>query len=322
MWLNLDKCGTLQIEKIDGNNVISLDWNKLGCDWVGFGNSWSNFISDDISENLENTAISFKIKAVETEQKSIPFVIGIEDYSGGTSYVFSEFKSFANRLSITKNEWTTINMPLSEYDFSYQGVDPTSIKQMVIQLEGAGKVYLDDIKLITFTKEDYAKMLASVEDMKPKGNPSQNIYPSNFQDLAWNIGVNDCHELMEINSQIHWKWNNSCEYFNRWGFNWNNWYAFNLRGIVEHTALEITLAKNYSDFSVVLEDYTGKNSELLMSDYTPQTVNDTTKTLSIPLADFDMLEKEFVLDRMKQFQFVGNSNGGEMVIYEMKLVKR
>ena len=322
LWLNLDKCGTFQVQKIDGNNVIMLDWNKIGCDWVGFGNSWSNFIADDISENLSKSAISFKVKAVETEQKSIPFVIGLEDYSGGTSYVFSEFKSFANRLSITKNEWTTINIPLSEYDFSYQGVDPTSIKQMVVQLEGAGKVYLDDIKLIEFTKEDYSQMLASVEAMKPKGKPNQLIYPSNFQDLAWNIGVNDCHELNEIENTIHWKWNSTCEYYNRWGFNWNNWYAFNFRGIVDQTELHITLSKDFSDFTIEIEDYTGKSSELEVANYIPKSKNDTICELSIPIADFDLLEKQFVLDRMKQFQFVGNSEGGEMIIYEMKLVKR
>ena len=39
---------------------------------------------------------------------------------------------------------------------------------MIIQLEGAGKVFLDDIKVVPFTKEDYNQMLADVEDMRPK----------------------------------------------------------------------------------------------------------------------------------------------------------
>ena len=321
MWLNLNGCAELKIIEEDNSNVILLDWNKLGCDWVGFGNSWSNFIADDISENLQSTAISFRVKAVETEQKSIPFVIGLEDYGGGNSYVFSEFKSFADRLSITKDDWTTINIPLSNYDFSYDGVDPTNIKQMVIQLEGAGKVYLDDIKLVSFTSEQYKQMLANVEAMKPKGNPNQNIYPSNLQELAWNIGVNECHELLEINNQIHWKWND-CKYYNRWGINWNNWYAFNLRGIENKTVFQLKLSADYSPFSVLIEDFNGKTSELDAANYTAQTISDSISVLNIPLSDFDLSKKEFTLDRMKQFQFLGDSNGGEMVIYEMKLVQQ
>ena len=321
LWQELKDCAELKVVKEDGNNVIRLDWNKVNCDWVGFGNSWSNFVADDISELIHNSAISFRVKAVETEQRSIPFVIGLEDYGGGNSYVFSDFNAFANQLSITADKWTTLYIPLSRYNFSYQGVDPTNIKQMIIQLEGAGKVFLDDIKVVPFTKEDYNQMLADVEEMRPKGNPNQLIYPSNFQELAWNIGVNDCHSLMEKDKQIHWQWN-SCDFYNRWGFNWNNWYAFNLRGIADKTALQIELSSDFSPFKIVLEDYTGKSSEVVAKSYTIDNQNDSVSTLNIPLTDFKLIEKQFTLDRMKQFTFVGNENGGSMVIYEMKLVKQ
>ncbi|MGC6490214.1 MAG: hypothetical protein ACON5E_02915 [Flavobacteriales bacterium] len=321
IWLNFDQCATLKLVNHDGSNALLLDWNKIGCDWVGFGNSWSNFIADDISDQIQNSAISFRVKAVEAEQKSVPFVIGLEDYAGGNDYVFSTFNLFANKLSITKDEWTTINVPLWNYDFSYQGIDPTNIKQMIIQLEGAGKLYLDDIKIIPFTKDQYAQMLDDVEDLKPKGNPNQSIYPSNFQDLAWNIGKNQCHELLEKNNAIHWDWN-SCDFYNRWGFNWNNWYAFNFRGIVDNTLLQIKLSSNFSPFTVIIEDYIGASSELDIKQYSPQLVNDSTSVISIPISDFNLTEKEFVLDRMKQFQFVGQGDKGKLVIYEMNLVKR
>ena len=132
LWRELKDCAKLDVVKEDGSNVLRLDWNKVNCDWVGFGNSWSNFVADDISELIYNSAISFRVKALETEQRSIPFVIGLEDYSGGNSYVFSDFNTFANQLSITVDKWTTLYIPLSRYDYSYQGVDPTNIKQMII----------------------------------------------------------------------------------------------------------------------------------------------------------------------------------------------
>ena len=51
-------------------------------------------------------------------------------------------------------------------------------------------------------------------------------------------------------------------------------------------------------------------------------MNDSVSKLNIPLSDFKLIEKDFILDRMKQFQFVGDENGGSMVIYEMKLIER
>ena len=107
-------------------------------------------------------------------------------------------------MSITPDKWTTINIPLSKYNFTYQGVDPTNIKQMIIQLEGAGKVYLDDIKIVPFSDDDYTQMLADVENMRPKGNPNQNIYPSNFQELAWNIGAIIAHGVAFTTPIIKW----------------------------------------------------------------------------------------------------------------------
>tara|TARA_Y100000991_G_scaffold213643_1_gene199723 strand:+ start:2182 stop:3294 length:1113 start_codon:yes stop_codon:yes gene_type:complete len=321
LWQELKDCAELDLVNEDGNNFLRLEWNKVNCDWVGFGNSWSNFVADDISETIHNSAISFRVKSVEAEQRSIPFVIGLEDYSGGNSYVFSDFNAFANQLSITTDKWTTLYIPLSRYDYSYKGVDPTNIKQMIIQLEGAGKVFLDDIKVVTFTKDDYDQMLADVEDLRPKGNANQLIYPSNFKELAWNIGDNDCHSLIEKDKQIQWQWN-SCDFYNRWGFNWNNWYAFNLRGIADKTALEIKLSSDFSPFKIVLEDYTGKSSEVVAKSYKIENMNDSVSKLNIPLSDFKLIEKDFILDQMKQFQFVGDENGGSMVIYEMKLIER
>ena len=37
LWQELKDCAELDVVKEDGNNVIRLDWNKVNCDWVGFG---------------------------------------------------------------------------------------------------------------------------------------------------------------------------------------------------------------------------------------------------------------------------------------------
>ena len=90
LWYNLDQCGTHAFKTINDERVLHLDWNKIDCEWVGFGNSWSNFEADDISEIYASSAIRIQVKTVGGTQQFLPFVVGLEDYSGGSSYVFSD----------------------------------------------------------------------------------------------------------------------------------------------------------------------------------------------------------------------------------------
>ena len=320
LWSNLKTCGTLEIENLEGNNVVSLDWNKTDCDWVGFGNSWSNFMADDISGIIETHAISFKVMAVDSDQKSVPFVVGMEDYSGGSSYYFSHLNLFGDDLIVSNQKWTTFYMPFTFYDFSVQGVDPFGIKQMIIQLEGSGKLYLDDIKVVPFSKDQYAAMLENVELLNPKGNPNQNIFPGNFEDMAWGTGQTNCQKLTSENEVINWQWNN-CSEWKKWGINWNNWYAFSLRGIVEKTNLQLSVSKNHSVFDISLEDFKGKRETISVAAYHAHDRNDSIVTYTIPLSEFKLIEKEFALDQMKQFEFLGQESGF-VSIYEIKLIEQ
>ena len=169
LWYNLDQCGTHEFKTVNDERVLHLNWNKVDCDWVGFGNSWSNFEADDISELYDNSAIRIEVKTVDDEQQFLPFVVGLEDYSGGNSFVFSDTRKYLDGLKISDDEWSYLYLPLWHFDFSQQGVDPFGIKQMVIQLEGAGNVYLKEIKVVPFGKEQYASLEINRESLRPKG---------------------------------------------------------------------------------------------------------------------------------------------------------
>ena len=77
LWYNLDQCGTHEFKTVNDERVLHLNWNKVDCDWVGFGNSWSNFEADDISELYDNSAIRIEVKTVDDEQQFLPFVVGL-----------------------------------------------------------------------------------------------------------------------------------------------------------------------------------------------------------------------------------------------------
>jgi hypothetical protein len=211
-------------------------------------------------------------------------------------------------------------MPFTFYDFSVQGVDPFGIKQMIIQLEGSGKLYLDDIKVVAFSKEQYAAMLEDVELLKPKGNPNQNIFPGDFESMAWGTGQTNCQKLMSENGVINWQWNN-CSEWKKWGINWNNWYAFNLKGIAEIANLQLSVSKEHSDFDISLEDFKGKRQTVSIVDYQSVELNDSIVKYTIPLSEFKLIEEEFALDQMKQFEFFGQESGYAS-IYEIKLIEQ
>jgi hypothetical protein len=184
MWNSLFDCGDFEVTKsvaYKGNASIKLSWDKSkGCEWIGFGNSYSNWAATNVADYQENSALSFYVRTQQNTARGIPIVLGLEDFSGGGTYLFTEAKNYLYGLEIDTT-WKQMIIPMWHFatdpnDSRNDNVDITAIKQLKFQLEGAGSFYLDEIVIIDYTKEDYAKMRAEVELMKPKGNINQLVY--------------------------------------------------------------------------------------------------------------------------------------------------
>jgi hypothetical protein len=50
--------------------------------------------------------------------------------------------------AFNEQTWTTVTIPLSNFDFKKGDFNLESVKQFMIQLEGDGDIYLDNIKFI------------------------------------------------------------------------------------------------------------------------------------------------------------------------------
>jgi hypothetical protein len=50
--------------------------------------------------------------------------------------------------------WTSVVIPLEKFNFKARDFDTEKVKQFIIQLEGDGAVYIDDIKIISFPKKN------------------------------------------------------------------------------------------------------------------------------------------------------------------------
>jgi hypothetical protein len=328
MWNSMFTCGQFEITKesaYSGNASIKISWDKSkGCEWVGFGNSFSDWNAADMSKDRLTKALTFYVRTQSGTAKSIPMVAAMEDFGGGGSYLLVDAKKYLYGLEIDTT-WTQMIVPLRDFPVNEDEVDIFSIKQMQFQLEGAGSFFLDEIKLIDFSKEDFDKMRAEVEVMKPKGEFNQIVYkPGKLAEDAWGVGKKPCHVLEEradaqSNKYIYWDFKTENCSWAKWGINWNNWYQVNLRGITNDVQLELKWkSNNNAQFKIFLEDFNGKSVELFATNPKEKTNNEW-QTVSIPLKDKEALRNNLQLDQIKQLLFEG-VNSGEVLITDIKII--
>jgi hypothetical protein len=327
LWHSLFYCGDFKITNeaaYSGKSSIKISWDKSkGCEWIGFGNSFSNWTAVDMSEERKHKALSFYVRTQTKTSGALPIVASLEDFSGGGSYLYIDTKKYLDGLQIDTN-WSLVIVPLWDFPLIEDQVDMRSIKQMKFQLEGGGSFYLDEIRLIDYSPAEYKAFRAKVEAMKPKGNPNQLVFnPKDFDFSVWNAGKSNCQNvsLFEENGvkRILWDYNaNACSWA-KWGINWNGWYQINFRGILDVTVLELKYKiEANSKFKLFLDDFRGHS--LMIFQEIGSTQSEEWKTLRLPLKNMDLVGKGFELDQIKQLLFEGQGEG-KVQIEHIKIIE-
>jgi hypothetical protein len=152
VWVSPEtQCVTMQTETKNvyaHDGAMHLKWDKIkgGCKWIGVGFGWNNWQAKDMLDITENSAVQMQVKAVKGSFKNFPVAFAFEDYGGVQSYFGFQY----NLASGTFNDstWTSVTIPLSKFDFKKSDFNIESVKQFMIQLEGDGDIYLDNIKFI------------------------------------------------------------------------------------------------------------------------------------------------------------------------------
>jgi hypothetical protein len=157
VWVSKEKnCVTLLQENKEtyrGKSSLHITWDKPngGCKWIGLGFGWNNWLAKDMSEIVEDAQIEFFVKSVKGNFSNLPVAFAIEDYTGVQSYY-----GFNNTLvqgEFTTSAWRKVSIPLSNFPFIKNDADVSKIKQFMIQLEGDGDIYLDEIKIVANEKK-------------------------------------------------------------------------------------------------------------------------------------------------------------------------
>lgn len=133
-----------------GDLGLHLQWDKTseGCPWLGLGFGWDNWTGKDLSKVKNNGAIEFYVRMKEGERANLPWAIGLEDFTGSQAWLGMQVEAIkAEKIT---DEWTRIELPLSEFNWIEQSADASNIKQILFQFEADGELYMDEINIVPY----------------------------------------------------------------------------------------------------------------------------------------------------------------------------
>jgi hypothetical protein len=136
-----------------GKNSLHVKWDKVtgGCKWIGIGFGWNAWQPKDMIDIVNDAAVEMKVKAAKGGFSNLPVAFAFEDYTGTQSYCGFSTKLASGRFN--DSTWTTVTIPLKNFPFQLNDADLGKMKQFIIQLEGDGDIYLDEIKIISYSDE-------------------------------------------------------------------------------------------------------------------------------------------------------------------------
>ncbi|MCH8554412.1 MAG: CBM9 family sugar-binding protein [Schleiferiaceae bacterium] len=134
-----------------GTLGLKIEWNAQGegCPWIGFGFGWDAWTGKNIRNILNEGALEFWVRMEEGERANIPWALGFEDFTGAQAWLgMSENAIKGDKIS---EEWVRVELPLSEFNWREQDADASNIKQLIIQVQASGVMFIDEIRLVPYT---------------------------------------------------------------------------------------------------------------------------------------------------------------------------
>jgi hypothetical protein len=154
VWVSPEKkCVTMERSKLqvaEGEYSMHIKWDKVngGCNWIGLGFGWSDWMGKDMTGMENIAAVQMKIRAVGGSFRNLPVAFAFEDYTDIQTYCGFRMEHASGEFN--DRGWTIVTVPLHDFPFERKKADLSKIKQFMIQLEGDGDIYLDDIRLIRY----------------------------------------------------------------------------------------------------------------------------------------------------------------------------
>lgn len=253
-WLPTDiDCTTGGIEskvKHSGNNALLIEWERDPkiCEWAGFGIGWDDWAGKDLSEVFDYAAIQMYVRTTKGKMFGLPAVLTLEDYSGNMawSYVGS---SYFERYYLDE-EWQKVEVPLNTFDLNEDGLDITNVKQLMFELQAAGSIYLDDIKLVYYEQKPKEIWLPDAPTAPTVNYPVQLFGDEFINGHGWGLLKDHCQDVQLTSTApsqgqkaIHATWDTSKDdcYQVTMGVSWTNWFPVDISGLKDNLVISMDI---------------------------------------------------------------------------------
>lgn len=285
-----------------GDKALEISWNRgaEGCIWSGLGFGWDDWAGKDISGVLDYAAIEMYVRSVKGKMYSLPIVLTFEDYSGGQSYSYTGNKYFERPF--IDEQWQKVVVPLSTFDIKKDGLDATNVKQLMMELQQSGSIYLDEIHLVYFEEEPQEPWLAEEALPDPLALPIQLFDDAFINNNGWGLMKDNCQDIGITASErstgagsIHARWDNDAGdcHLLAFGVSWNKWHPVDITPVVPTASLQFDIRTASGAFSelpiqAVLQDYgrVPAKTQLTGKYVTGGRFVPEWRAVSIPLSDF------------------------------------
>ncbi|NND95250.1 MAG: hypothetical protein HKN45_10315 [Flavobacteriales bacterium] len=156
VWVSpLPSCITLktQSEKVySGDKALHVVWDKgaAACDWIGIGFGWDGWSGKNLGYIYDRSAIRFRMRTDGKPLNSLPVAMGLECYDGTSAWVgFNRKMIQGDQIG---QEWTDVIIPILAFNWGEMDADITNIKQLQIEFQASGNLYIDNVEIIEYDK--------------------------------------------------------------------------------------------------------------------------------------------------------------------------
>ena len=139
-------------DNAEAEHATRWTWDKKAgdCPWMGIGFGWDGWAGKDLSQITDKAAIQLKVRSVNGHIKSLPLAACLEDYGGNQLWIGFHSQAIENGI-IRDDEWSNVTLPLAEFEWDIApNIDMSNIKQMIVQFEAGGDLYVKEINVIPF----------------------------------------------------------------------------------------------------------------------------------------------------------------------------
>jgi hypothetical protein len=232
-----------------GNKAIKISWdrNEKGCIFAGFGIGWDRYAGKDLSEIMDFVAIQLHVRTVQGKMFGLPIVLTLEDYSGGMGFCYTTNKYF-ERTAIDE-DWQKVLVPLSDFDLETENLNPGNIKQLQLELQQSGSVYIDDISLVFYDPVPQEPWMVEESLPNPVNFPIQLFDESFINDNFWGLIKDECQNIKLSDdaasvggTSIYADWNDNAKCnLVAFGISWNKWRPVDLTPVLNSGAIQFDL---------------------------------------------------------------------------------